>query len=109
MPNIFTGIYVEPETYDKEIPQKVIDTEGQLSFAINGTTFFFFIVFYLVIFLFVYLLSTKLNGNRPLKNLFKKIFNTRVKFGIVNDFIWLLAINTMMHGALQFYYLQNPG
>lgn len=74
MPNIFSNVYVAPEGFVETIPQKIIDTEGQLSFAINGTTFFFFIIFYLIMTAFVYALTTKLNSNRPLKNIFLRVW-----------------------------------
>ena len=107
MPNIFKNVYVEPTTFVPEIPQKVVDTEGALSFALNGHGFFFFIFFYLIFALIVFGLTSKYNSNRPLKNMFIKIWNTRVKFGILNDFLWLFTTNTLVCAWMQYRYTAN--
>lgn len=109
LPTIFNGVYVAPETFDDRIPQKVIDTEGELSFTINGTAFIYFIFFYLVYALIIFLFTTKINGNRPLKNLFIRIFNTRVKFGIINDFLMLFTLNVLVQCFMQFRFPDNTG
>ena len=109
MPNLFNGVFVDPESYDNRIPQKVLDTEGQLSFSVNATGFFFFVFFYIVYAFIIFIFTTKLNSNRPLKNLFIKIFQTRIKFGIFNDFLWLFTLNILACGFMQFRYTDNGG
>lgn len=74
MPNIFSNIYVAPTGFVEAIPQKIIDVEGQLSFSINGTSFIIFFFFYIVMALVVFLFTSKVNNNRPLKNLFIRIW-----------------------------------
>ena len=107
MPNIFSSVYVEPNGFVESIPQKVVDTESALSFARNGHGFFFFIAFYVVYALVVFLLSSKYNSNRPLKNIFIKVWETRVKFGILNDFLWLFTTNTLTCAWMQYRYTEN--
>lgn len=108
-PTIFNNIYVAPETYDARIPQKVIDTESLLSFAELATMFFYFIFFYIVYALIIYMFTTRFNSNRPLKNMFIKIYQTRVKFGVVSDFLWLFTLNVLTCSFMQFRYPDNVG
>lgn len=109
MPNIFKAIYVPPNSFSQSIPQKVVDTEGALSFAYNGTTFFFFLLFFIIITLIVYFLSSNANSNRPLRNMFIRVWETRFKFGIIHDFLWLFAVNILVQAFLQFRYTTNKG
>ena len=85
----------------------MLDTEEYLSFALTGTGFFFFIFFYLIYALIVFALTSKLNSNRPLKNMFIRIWDTRVKFSIINDFLWLFTVNTLACAFMQYRYLEN--
>ena len=55
----------------------------------------------------VYLFISKINSNRPLKNLFIRIWETRIKFSIIHDFIWLFAINILTQAFMQCRYAQN--
>lgn len=55
----------------------------------------------------VYLLVSKLNTNRPLKNLFIRIWETRIKFSIIHDFIWLFGINILVQAFMQCRYATN--
>jgi hypothetical protein len=52
----------------------------------------------------VYLFISKINSNRPLKNLFIRIWETRIKFSIIHDFIWLFAINILTQAFMQCRY-----
>jgi hypothetical protein len=85
----------------------VIDTEGQLSFAVNAGQFIYFIILYLVMALIVYLFTSKVNSNRPLKNMFIRIWETRIKFGVVHDFIWLFGVNILTQAFMQIRYTEN--
>jgi hypothetical protein len=66
------------------------------------------LVFILLLYLFfaalIYLLSSKWNSNRPLRELFHRIYVTRVKIGMVNDFLWMFALNVLVCGFMQFRY-----
>lgn len=44
-----------------------------------------------------------------MKNLFIKIWETRVKFSIFNDFVWLFAVNVLTQAFMQARYAQNGG
>lgn len=108
MPSIFYKVYESPSTYYAGIPQKIVDTEGELSFAINGTGFFLFIFFYLVVALVVFVMSSKFNTNRPLKDLSLRVWETRIKYGIICDFLWLFTTNTLLCAFVQYYDTNNP-
>lgn len=71
--------------------------------------FMLFLFLYLFYAFVVFILTSKINNNRPLKNLFIRIWNTRIKFGIVNDFLWLFSINTLVGMFVQFKYTANGG
>ena len=57
--------------------------------------------------IFVKAVSTKSNSNRPLRELFDKLFQTRVKWSIVWDLLWIFGLNVMICGFLQFKYTVN--
>ena len=69
--------------------------------------FVFFI--YLLIGLIIYAASRKYNNNRPLREMVEKVYNTRVKWGMVWDLLWLFALNIYFCGFVQFRYTANGG
>lgn len=109
IPSIFQNIYVAPGGYVDKIPQKVIDTEGQLSFAMNAGQYIYFIFLYVVMAAIVYAFTSKVNSNRPLKNLFIRIWETRIKFSVIQDFLWLFGINILTQAFMQARYEANGG
>lgn len=70
LPSIFDKIYKAPAYFTDKIPVNVALTEGQLSFSINAGGFLIIAFIYCVIIGIVYIASSKLNGNRPLRNIF---------------------------------------
>lgn len=58
---------------------------------------------------FAYVLSSNYNGNRPLRNIFIRVWETRFKCGIVHDFLWLFCVNILVHGFMQFRYIEGKG
>lgn len=107
IPSIFENVYDAPQGFNEKIPQKVLDTEGHLSFALNAGQFIYFVIFYMVMALIVFLFTSKLNSNRPLKNLFIRIWETRIKFGVVHDFLWLFGLNILTQAFMQIRYTDN--
>ena len=80
----------------------MIEIDGYLSFSKTSGSYFTILLIYAAICLVIYLLTTKYNSNRPLRELFTKIYNVRVKWGIFNDFLWLFSINVFICGFLQY-------
>jgi hypothetical protein len=109
LPSIFAGVYEEPSTFSEKIPVNVAETEGQLSFAKNAGGFMILAFVYVVIWAIAYVGSSKVNGNRPLRNIFTEIYNTRVKYGLAHDFLWIFSINIFVSAFMQFRYTDNKG
>lgn len=109
LPNIFAGIYTPPSGYSADIPSRVIDLDGSLSFSLTCGSYFFVLIIYAVISFIIFALSSKYNSNRPLRELFTKIYECRVKWGALNDFLWLFALNIFVCGFMQFRYTENGG
>lgn len=75
----------------------------------TSCSFFFVLLLYGLISVIIYGLSSKYNSNRPLRELFIKIYDTKVKWGILNDFLWMFSLNTFVCGFMQFKYTENGG
>ena len=87
----------------------VTATEGQLSFAINAGGFVIIAFVYGLIWAIVYVASSKVNGNRPLRNIFVEVYNTRVKYGLIHDLLWIFSINIFASAFMQFKFTENKG
>ena len=109
LPNIFAGVYQPPSGYSSLIPVKVIDLDGYFGFSMSAGSYFFILLIFSFISLVIYGLSSKYNSNRPLRELFSKIYHIRVKWGIVNDLLWLFSLNVFVCGFMQFRYTVNAG
>jgi len=64
---------------------------------------------YVVIAGIVYLASSKYNGNRPLRNAFMDIYSSRIRFGLLHDFLYLFSINVLVCAFMQFRFTENAG
>lgn len=84
-------------------------TEGQLSFTVNASGFIIIGLIYALITGVLYLLSSKYNSNRPLRNLFINVYNTRVKYGALNDILWIFSINVFVSAFMQYRFTDNGG
>jgi len=107
LPNILSGVYIEAPSYSASIPSRVIDVDGQLSFSVNAGSLVFILLIYLFLAGIIYLVSSKFNSNRPLRELFQRIYSTRVKIGMINDFLWMFTLNVLVCGFMQFRYTAN--
>lgn len=70
LPNLLSGLYQQPPGYVDSIPERAVEVDGQLSFAINAGSYLFVLLIYLVFGVVVYLASRKFNPNRPLREIF---------------------------------------
>lgn len=109
LPSIFKNLYQAPSGYVAQIPEKVVEVDGQFSFAVNSGSYMFVFFIYLLIGLIIYAASRKYNNNRPLREMVEKVYNTRVKWGMVWDLLWLFALNIYFCGFVQFKYTANGG
>jgi hypothetical protein len=109
LPNIFSGVYNPPSGYSTDIPSRVIDLDGELSFSLMCGSYFFILLIYSFVSFIIYCLTTKYNTNRPLRELFTKIYQTKAKWGTLNDFLWLFSLNVFVCGFMQFRYIANAG
>lgn len=75
----------------------------------SSGSYSFVLLIYSFISLVIYGLSSKYNSNRPLRELFTKIYHIRVKWGIINDLLWLFSLNVFVCGFMQFRYTANAG
>lgn len=75
----------------------------------NAGSFLFVAFLYLGFAIIIKAISSKSNPNRPLRELFQKIYQTRVKWSMVWDIIWLFGLNIMFCGFMQFRYTANSG
>ena len=73
----------------------------------NAGGFAFLGFLYLFIAGIVYLASSKYNGNRPLRNMFTDIYNSRIKFGLLHEYLWIFAINIFVSAFMQFRFTEN--
>jgi len=87
----------------------VAQTEGQLSFVLNAAGFIIIGLIYAFIAGILYLAASKYNSNRPLRNIFINIYKTRVKYGILNDFLWIFSINVLVSAFMQYRFTYNGG
>ena len=109
LPSIFAKVYEPPNSFTDKIPVNVAETEGQLSFGANAGGFMIIAFVYGLIWAIVYVASSKVNGNRPLRNIFIEVYNTRVKYGLIHDFLWIFSINVFASAFMQFRYTDNKG
>jgi hypothetical protein len=109
LPNVFQNVYSPPSGYFSQIPTRVTDLDGALSFSLTSGSYFFALLIYGLAALIIYGLSTKYNSNRPLRELFTKIFEMRVKWGLLNDFLWMFSLNIFVCGFMQFRFTENGG
>jgi hypothetical protein len=109
LPNIFAEVYQGQSSYDSSIPARIADIDGKYSFSSNAGGLMFFVFVYMSVSTIIYLFTTRMNTNRPLRELFEKIYQTRVRFGIIHDFLWIFSLNVFVCGFLQYYNLQNAG
>jgi len=107
LPNLLAGIYQIPPGYISYLPVRTTEIDGKLSFAANAGTYVFVGLVYLVVGITIKAISTKSNPNRPLRELFDKLYHTRVKWSIVWDLLWIFGLNVMVCGFLQFRYTAN--
>ncbi len=84
-------------------------TEGQLSFSLNAGGFTIILFIYTIIAAIVYIASSKLNSNRPLRNIFIDVYNSRIKYGILHDLLWIFSINIFVSAFLQYRFTDNAG
>lgn len=108
LPNVFAGVYEPPQSFTTDIPSRVVEVDEKLSFTSSAGSYVFVLLVYGAVSVVVYLLTTKNNTNRPLRELFTKIYNTRVKLGVFNDFLWMFMLNILVTGFTQFRYTANP-
>lgn len=106
---MFAKIYQAPNYFTDKIPSSVTATEGQLSFCINAGGFTVIAILYALVWGIVYIASSKVNGNRPLRNIFTEIYNTRVKYGLLHDLLWIFSINVFVSAFMQFRFTDNGG
>lgn len=109
MPSIFAGVYQEPTYFTDKIPVSVVQTEGQLSFAKNASGVVVIGLIYAFLAGLLYVASSKINPNRPLRNIFINIYNTRVKCGLLNDLLWIFSINIFVSAFMQYRFADNGG
>ena len=67
LPNFLFGLYQPPSGYVEQIPQRVVEIDGQFSFAANAGSYLFVLLVYSILGLIIYLASRKFNSNRPLR------------------------------------------
>lgn len=109
LPNIFAGVYSSPSGYSTDIPSRVTDIDGSLSFSLACGSYFFVLLVYSGISFIIYALTTKYNNNRPLRELFTKVYDCKVKWGTLNDLLWIFSLNVFVCGFMQFRYTDNGG
>ena len=56
-----------------------------------------------------YLASSNINSNRPLRNIFMDIYNSRIKYGLLHDLLWIFSINIFVSAFLQYRFSDNGG
>lgn len=67
LPNIFSGLYQAPPSFDPSIPSRMTDIDGMMSFSVMCGSYWFIMFLYAGISLIIFLLTTKYNSNRPLR------------------------------------------
>lgn len=67
LPNVFKGIYTAPSGFSSDIPSRVTDIDGVLSFSMTCGSYFFLLLIYGFVSAIIYALTTKHNTNRPLR------------------------------------------
>lgn len=67
LPNMFRDVYGPPSGFFPEIPTKVTDLDGGLSFTYTSCSYLFVLLVYGLFALIIYGLTTKHNTNRPLR------------------------------------------
>lgn len=109
LPNMLQNVYGLPNGFFPQIPTKVTDLDGGLSFTYTSCSYLFVLFVYGLVALIIYGLTTKYNTNRPLRELFTKIYEMRVKWGLLNDFLWMFSLDIFVCGFMQFRFTNNGG
>lgn len=109
LPNIFAGVYQELPGFVESIPEKALEVDDKFGFSLNAGSFMFVILVYALLWLVFFLASSKYNTNRSLRDVLLKIYNTRIKWGLIWDVVWLFELNVLVYGFLQFKYTNNTG
>lgn len=109
LPSIFAKVYQEPNYFTDKIPVNVSYTEGLLSFCVTAGGCTLIGLLYLLVWGVVYLASSKFNNNRSLRNIFTEVYNTRVRFGLLHDLLWIFSINVFVSAFMQFRFTDNDG
>ena len=100
LPNVLTNIYNDPIGYTDSIPVRVIEVDSKLSFSVNAGSYLFLVFIYFGVGLIIYLVSRKFNSNRPLREVFEKIYHIRVKWSIIWDVLWIFSLNIFFCGFM---------